>query len=207
MQVAGRGGRDGSQASRLTYFLPEHIRQCDKQVKKAVNSSQNSCTRVALLKDFDEGIVPLDPSHNCCSFCHKQCKCSGGDTCVVPVPVFDSLPENLEKCGIVFRTVSDDERNCTEEALKELQVSLKFWSNLFVLSSGLSKPYESPDSCIVDIVKNVETISIITDVLRHCPTATYRLAVIILDVLNEVFEDRDITDKTYCLSVCLSIYR
>ena len=70
----------------------------------------------------------------------------------------------------------------------------------------LSKPYELPDSCIVDVVKNFETISTITDVLKHCPKATYRSAVVILDVLNEVYEDIDITDETYCISaVCSTI--
>ena len=64
LQVAGRGGRDGSQAFSLAFFLPKHIRQCDKQMKNAVNSAQNSCARVALLKDFDDDIVPLELSHN-----------------------------------------------------------------------------------------------------------------------------------------------
>ena len=201
LQSAGRGGRDGSQAFSLTVFLPKHIRQCDKQMKKAVNSALNSCARVALLKDFDEEVVPLDLSHNCCGFCHKQCKCGGGDKCLVPVPVFDSLPEYQEEYGITFRTVSDDDRKCTEEALRELQLSLTFRSNLSVLASQFSKPYELPDSCIKEIVKNIETISTVTNVLRYCPTATYRLAVVILDVLNEIFGDIDITDGTYCISV------
>ncbi len=90
-----------------------------------------------------------------------------------------------------------------KDALRELQVSLSFRSNMSVLGATADKPYEFSDGCLKQIVDNVENISTVTDVLMYCPSATYRLAVVILEVLMEVFEDIDISDEIYCIStVC-----
>ena len=96
LQMAGRVGRDGSQSYSLTVFVPKHLIHCDKQVRKVVKCALNSCARMALVKSFDEDIIPVNPLHNCCSFCHKQCECSGEGKCSIPKPVFDNLPEHEE---------------------------------------------------------------------------------------------------------------
>lgn len=200
LQEAGRGGRDGSQSYSLTVFLPKHLIHCDKQVKTFVKSGLISCARVALMSHFDEEIKPVDPLHNCCNFCHQQCKCSGNDCCSIPAPVFDNLPEHEEVDTIQCRNVNMDDRVCVKEALTELQMSLSFQSNLSVFGG---KSHELSNSCLDDIVNNVERICSISDVLIYCPTSNYRLAVVILEVLNEVFGDIDISDEVYCISaVC-----
>ena len=203
LQMAGRVGRDGSQSYSLTVFVPKHLIHCDKQVRKVVKCALNSCARMALVKSFDEDIIPVNPLHNCCSFCYKQCECSGEGKCSIPKPVFDNLPEHKEVYGIQCRNVNSEDRVCVKDALRELQVSLSFRSNMSVLGATADKPYEFSDGCLKQIVDNVENISTITDVLMYCPSASYRLAVVILEVLMEVFEDIDISDEIYCISaVC-----
>jgi ATP-dependent DNA helicase RecQ len=49
LQEAGRAGRDGSEAFNIIMYLPKHIRNCERQVKHAINSGEKSCVWQPLL--------------------------------------------------------------------------------------------------------------------------------------------------------------
>ena len=78
MQQAGRGGRDGSHAYCVTDYIKHQLFRYSKDVKSVVNAKE--CQRQALYNHFSDTVLPLSPSHLCCSNCNKKCACDhGGD--------------------------------------------------------------------------------------------------------------------------------
>ena len=66
LQEAGRAGCDGSEAFNIIMYLPKHIRNCERQVKHAINSGEdikpNHMTSIAcMLHHVDMGT---------CAMCH-----------------------------------------------------------------------------------------------------------------------------------------
>ena len=119
LQEVGRGGRDGKQAFHLTIYHGRHLTACEEDIKRAVQKSKKSCCRVSFLKDYDDQVCSLIPLYNCCSVCHKACMCNtDASGCSQSVPVFDKLPECLNKDG-QSRHVSIEERNCIHMPSKE----------------------------------------------------------------------------------------
>ena len=199
LREAGRGGRDGEQAYHVTVYHGRHLITCEGDIKTAVKQSMKSCCRVAFLNSFDEQISRLETLHDCCSVCHRSCSCSSdGSGCIEPVPVFDSVPQSAE-ANSDTREVTEDERKCIREALKEVQSSLssqsqvRMFDNTGIIAHGLS------DKLIDTIVSNVHCIYNVHDVIEHCNAPSLKLAVIILEIINEVFKDVQIDDELYSL--------
>ena len=201
LQEAGRAGRDGSSAYNIITYLPKHIRNCDKQVKMAIKIGQKSCVRKSLLCAFDEDVQPNQPLHTCCSVCHTQCKCAG-DLCSVPLFSFDvPQEEEQESCNVSTRLVSDEDKMCLMEALKELENTLNSQSNISFLSSHATPLYGLHNNSIQAIVDNVEHIHNVNDLMKYCPLSSIKLLVLILEVMQEMFQDIEITDDLYFLSL------
>lgn len=200
LQEAGRAGRDGSSAYNVITYLPKHMRNCDKQVKEAIKTSQKSCVRKALLSTFDKDAQFNDPLHTCCIICHMSCKCAG-DLCSIPLFPFDVLPKEEECCSTSMRSVSDEDRTCLEDAMKELHGTLQSQTKLSVLSCNGMELYGLNNSSIQEIVDNIEHIHNANDLMQYCPFSCVKLLVIILDVMQEIFQDIEITDDLYSMSL------
>ena len=197
LQEAGRGGRDGNQAYHITVYQGRHLTTCEADIKNAVRNSLKSCCRVEFLSGFDDTISPLEPLHDCCSVCHKICNCIG-DHCSNLVPDFDVVPENTEGTK-ESREVSEDDKECIKKALKEVQRSLscqsrvRMFDDTGIIAHGLS------DKMIDKIVSNVHVVYNVYDVIEHCKPPSLKVAVIILEIFREVFEDVEVTDELYSL--------
>ncbi|XP_068720435.1 ATP-dependent DNA helicase RecQ-like [Montipora capricornis] len=133
----------------------------------------------------------------CCSVCHRKFSCLGdGSGCSETIPEFDSWYHN-EKDHVVSRGVTEDDKNCIRDALKEVQVSLssetkvRMFDNTGVITHGLS------DNVIDAVVSNVHFIFNVHSVLEQCNVPSLKLAVIILEVVKEVFEDFEIPEELY----------
>ena len=87
------------------------------------------------------------------------------------------------------RVVTEDDKNCLCDALMEIKQSLSlrngatFFDTSGVLCHGFS------DSIIQSIVENSHKIFSVTDLMEYCFISSLQLAVMILDVFNELFED------------------
>ena len=74
-QEAGRAGRDGKTAHVIVIYHGQQVGHCEQQIKDFVRAK--GCFRVAAYKSLDDTIQPLEPPHDCCSFCSSICKCAG----------------------------------------------------------------------------------------------------------------------------------
>ena len=188
LQEAGRGGRDGKQAFHLTIYHGRHLTACEKDIKRAVTTSTNSFCRVSFLKDFDDEVCPLSPLHDCCNVCHKACTCNAdASSCSQPVPAFDYLPKRLDHDG-QRRGVSVEERECLHSALKEMQLSLSSQAKLTMFDSTGILTHGFSDELINEIVSIVETTFNVYDLIERCTAPSLKVAVITLEVINEIFE-------------------
>lgn len=199
LQEAGRAGRDGEEAYHITVYHGRHLTTCEADIKAAVRKSLKSCCRVAFLENFDDKVCSISPLHNCCNVCHKSCMCADDRSgCGKSVPNFDCLPQS-EDDEHTSREVTEDEKICLQEALKEFQLSLsskskvRMFDNTGIVSHGLSK------ELIDTIVSNCHNIFNVHDVIDYCNAPSLKIAVIILEIVNEVFEDIEIPDELYLL--------
>ncbi|XP_068671267.1 ATP-dependent helicase wrn-1-like [Montipora foliosa] len=103
LQEAGRARRKGQQAYNITVYHEKHLMTCEDDIKNA---------------------NPNKPQHRCCSVCHRKCNCLGdGSGCSETIPEFDSRYHS-EKDHEVSREVTEDDKKCISDALKQVQVSL-----------------------------------------------------------------------------------
>lgn len=81
---------------------------------------------VATYQSLDSKVQPIQPSHDCCSYCAKICKC-GGDSYNAPVlPIEETLTEDNDCAESTHqREVAPSDRNTLKEALFEVQEELK----------------------------------------------------------------------------------
>ena len=197
LQEAGRGGRDGNQAFHITLYHGRHLITCEGDIKTAVKHSLKSCCRVEFLRSFDETVSPLEPLHDCCSVCHQSCNCLG-DGCGKVVPEFDFVPESVEDVK-KSRDVSENDKECVKEALREVQRSLSCQTQVHMFDDSGVISHGFSDKLIDKIVSNVNFIYNVHDVIEHCNPPTLKVAVIILEIVKETFEDVEITDELYSL--------
>ena len=95
--------------------------------------------------------------------------------------------------------VSENDKEGVKEALPEVQRSLSCQTQvrLFDDSGIISQGFL--DKLIDKIVSNVNFIYNVHDVIEHCNPPTLKVAVIILEIVKETFEDVEITDELYSL--------
>jgi superfamily II DNA helicase RecQ len=201
LQEAGRAGRDGSEAFNIIMYLPKHLKNCEKQVKQFIHTGEKTCVRQALLYSFDNNILPNEPLHACCNICHMQCKCQG-DECDVPLYRFDEPISHQEDMQMVsIRFVSEDDKECLKSALDELHVTLASQSSTAVLNCSNSYLFGLDANTIQTIVDNASDIFGIADLRRYCPYLSVKLLIMILEVMREMFDDIEIPDDLYQISL------
>ena len=91
-------------------------------MKEFVKSA--TCLCVASYKAFDPDTKPLKPGHNCCRIWRALCTCQGQDcrSEKLPFEEEDQQPAQLEQT--VVRTMSDEDKSTSYDALLELRESL-----------------------------------------------------------------------------------
>ena len=94
-QEAGRAGRDGFQSHVIVLYHGQQIGPSEQEVKEFVRSQ--GCLRVAAYKSLDSTIVPLDPLHDCCTYCTAFCNCDGTSCGVCALPFESETAKVTEK--------------------------------------------------------------------------------------------------------------
>ncbi len=185
LQQAGRAGRDSQNAYNIIMYMGKHIRQCEVAIRNVIKKQE--CIRELLLCHFTDDEPTVAPMHNCCNHCHNLCKCDG-DKCACSLFPFDKLSSEAVGSEKV-RTVTDSDKQCLRDALREIRQSLssrtnvRFFDSSGVLCHGLS------DSVIESIVDNSHKIFGVSDLMEHSFVSSLQLAVMIIEIFIELFED------------------
>lgn len=197
LQEAGRAGRDGvSQAHNIIVYLGKHKVLCAKEMTKVLNSK--GCIRKAILSSFEDE-TNIEPKHNCCNRCHAECTCGIGGSCTQPLPDFDKPPV-VENYTGPTRNVTDEDRKCLRAALSEMKASLGGQTKVSLFDKSGTISHGFSNEIIEAIVVNCDKLFTTMDVLQMCFVSSPRFAMIVLEILNEVFGDFQPTDIEYQVS-------
>ncbi|CAH3172707.1 unnamed protein product, partial [Porites lobata] len=85
------------------------------------------------------------------------------------------------------RDVSENDKECVKEALKEVQRSLSCQTQVRMFDDSGIISHGFLDKLIDKIVRNVNFIYNVHDVIEHCNPPTLKVAVIILEIVKETF--------------------
>ena len=198
LQQAGRAGRDSKQAFNIILHQGKHLDQCERSVKEVIRSKE--CVRKLLLHNFTDEDVSLSVQHDCCNRCHAVCKCAGEDCSVLHFD-FDQTQEVTQEATQDEREVSPEDRECLKEALHEVKLSLDLRSGLTLFDASGMITHGFSDNVIDSIVDNCGKIHNVNDLMQYGFISSLHIAVTVLEVLNEVFEDIVIDSSLYELSV------
>lgn len=188
LQQAGRAGRDAKPAYNIIYYLGKHLTGCNASVRYVVK--KDDCIRRLLLNNFVDGNVSsVSPLHCCCSRCHKICACSDGN-CTIPLNEFDKVCDTPAP-NPTGRIVTSDDKDCLKEALMEVKDTLGWQSDVILFDSTGVITHGLSETVIDSLVSNCENIFTIMDLMEAGLASSPKVAVIVLEVFNEIFEDID----------------
>ena len=188
IQEVGRGGRDGKRCDATLYFKPIHLSHCDDHMRKYVKNPEQVCRRVMLMTYFKGKINSPDLKRECCDVCQKSCQCTG---CIKGslnsaslVHVAESIDLAVGDVPALSRQVDDSDRQFLQQMLSEIKIEAG--SSIFGtvgLSCGLD------DEVIEAIANECQYIFSIDYIMANFPVFSKELAVEILKVVNEIFND------------------
>ena len=184
----------------IIYYHGKHIRFCEKLIKDVLK--KEDCIRKLLLSHFTDGKVDVQTMHNCCSRCHKLCSCCTDGQCVKPFYKFDHIVANeitsdLKTNQPITLHVTDDDRTCLKEALQEVQFSLAASAGVTLFDSSGLITHGFSDNIIESITLNCHKICNIYDLMEYGFISSIHLALVVLEVFNEIFEDVVIDTSLY----------
>ena len=185
-QQAGRAGRDGKPSDVIVYFYGQQLAHCDEDVCNFLKST--ACYRVASYVSFDPDIVPLSPSHDCCSNCAICCTCDPSNGCqLIKMTNSSDAVESGSMYDCHRRNVTEEQKAVLQEALMEVQrkMSRGTTSGVFGATHAFSQ------ELITDVVANCDHLFTMEDLKTNVPVFSRNHAVAILEILNEVFNDID----------------
>jgi len=194
-QEAGRAGRDGLQSHVIVIYHGQQVGPSEQEVKDFVRSK--GCLRVAAYQSLDPGIKPINPLHDCCTYCTALCKC-GGASCETHDLPFESNtnPSDItERSEFHNREVTEKDRQDLRSALEEVVQSLKFQS----LAIDESASHGFSKQLVDDVVKNCDGIFTVEDILSNYPVFSVGNALRILEVIQELFLDITNLEETSAL--------
>ena len=175
-QEAGRAGRDGLPSEVTLYYHGQQAAHCEEEVKDFLRMP--GCIRVAAYASLDANITPMQPAHDCCSTCALQCNC-GRSECRIT-----TSETELTEVAMKVREVSQDDKQLLHSALLELKGSIT--SNT-IMAFGDCHGFSS--QLVGEIIENCDKLFSLVDVLKFVPVFSAKHAMMIYEVLNDVFND------------------
>ena len=188
IQQLGCAGRNGSEAHDITLYSSRGLSQCESDIKKVFNDQK--CLRVSLFKHFDEGVTSLtSPKHMCCSVCCLECKCK--DVCTFQEPFAEPhLVTGSEEHSQKSHKVSADDKAEMKAALMDERERLTNLEGGFSLF-GFDSLHGFSDSLILSVTENLQLLFRSEDVIQLLPVFSVKHAHIILELVQEFFNDID----------------
>ena len=184
-QEAARAGRDGKKSHVIVIYHEQQAGHCEQEVKDFVRAK--GCYRVAAYKTVDVTIEPLEPLHDCCSFCSFICKCGGVQSDGADLPFKSAMQEESTSgnSNVMQREVTPEDRVTLKEALCEVRNDMGAEG----LSLDNSSSHGFSMQLIEDITNNCETIFTVQDLICNFPVFSISNCLRILEVIQEVFMD------------------
>ena len=184
-QEAGRAGRDGKKSHVIIIYHGQQVGHCEQEVKDFVRAK--GCYRVAAYKTLDATIEPLEPLHDCCSYCSTICKCGGAQCDGTDLPFESGMQEESrgDNSNAKKREVTPEDRVTLKEALCEVR------SDMGVEGLSLDKSFNHGFSMqlIEDITSKCDTIFTLQDIMCNFPVFSISNSLQILELIQEVFMD------------------
>ena len=181
-QESGRGGRDGKPTQVLTIYYGQQTSFCEEDVKSFLKTEH--CMRVQAYMPFDKRITSIEPGHDCCRNCARNCKCSGHG-CTVAPPVFELEQVVRVNQPTLTRPICSNDKQDLNEALHEVIKGIIATMNF--LSEEVDPNYAKQ---IVDgLIEKAHCIFTVMDVTENIPIFAVQHALKILEVFHEIFED------------------
>lgn len=186
VQQMGRAGRTGELSNELILFKLHKgmLKKVDTDLVQLAKDTQ--CRRKVLCNSYLCIKEDINPLHNCCDVCEKECQC-GGESCPATHP---ARMERKIYCPSMERTVSDQERVLLRDKLRALKFSLSISNTL--LSSELM--HGLTDDVIEDIVAKSDKLFSPYDILATMPIWSYEFSEKICTILSDVFGDIEMYD-------------
>uniref|UniRef100_A0A8W8N9U5 DNA 3'-5' helicase n=2 Tax=Magallana gigas TaxID=29159 RepID=A0A8W8N9U5_MAGGI len=186
VQQMGRAGRTGELSNELILFKLHKgmLKKVDTDLVQLAKDTQ--CRRKVLCNSYLCIKDDINPVHNCCDVCEKECQC-GGESCPATHP---ARMERKIYCPSMERTVSDQERVLLRDKLRALKFSLSISNTL--LSSELM--HGLTDDVIEDIVAKSDKLFSPYDILATMPIWSYEFSEKICTILSDVFGDIEMYD-------------
>jgi hypothetical protein len=120
----------------------------------------------------------------------------------MPLYKFDEPTSHEEDVQMVpVRSVSEDDKECLKNALDELHATLGSQSHIAILNCSNSYLFGLDANTIQTIVDNASNIFGIADLRKYCPYLSIKLLIMILEVMREMFDDIEISDDLYRISL------
>lgn len=145
--------------------------------------------RVASYKAWDFNIEPLQPGHNCHSYCRSVCLCDGAPCESEKLPFEEennpATPQNQLE---MTRSVCGKDKSDLYEALLQLRET-QFGNGGVLFDEDASHGFWC-ELC-EDIVENCSIIFTVQDLMTSFPLFSTVHAVKILEVLQAIFNDID----------------
>jgi ATP-dependent DNA helicase RecQ len=190
VQQMGRCGRDGVQSNELILFKNHkgHLKKVECELVKLVKDD-TECRRINLCKAYLMEKTNILPFHNCCDVCEKKCTCDS-EICPNTRKAYQPAEEDdeEEEEEEMIREVSLEDKTI----LKEKLFAFKFKKALecdsvhhFELLYGLT------DEVIDGVIEKCSHIFNPDDVLKLCKIWSYATAVIVCNIVNDVFGDSE----------------
>ena len=115
---------------------------------------------------------------------------------------FDQLKDGqTQEVSQDGREVSIEDKECLRDALHEVKLSLDLRSGLTLFDASGMITLGFSDNVIDSVVDNCGKIHNINDLMQYGFISSLHIAVTVLEVLNEVFEDIIIESSLYELAV------
>ena len=132
-------------------------------------------------------IEPLEPLHDCCSYCSTICKCGGAQCDGTDLPFESGMQEESrgENSNAKQREVTPEDRVTLKEALCEVR------SDMGVEGLSLDKSLSHGFSMqlIEDITSKCDTIFTLQDIMCNFAVFSISNSLQILELIQEVFMD------------------
>ena len=184
-QEAGRAGRDGKKSHVIIIYHGQQVGHCEQEVKYFVRA--NGCYRVSAYKTLDATIKPLQPLHDCCSYCSNICKCGGAQCDGAGLPFESCMEEESisENSNAMQREVTPEDRVTLKEALCEVRNDM----GVEGLSLNKSSRHGFSMQLMEDITRKCDTIFTVQDIICNFPVFSVSNSLRILELIQEVFMD------------------